>query len=59
LDAGKIESIVIPNRKHKLISTIYFHITFIPYAFDDLAKYKEINWNDYKLIVGNKKYEIR
>jgi serine/threonine protein kinase len=41
------EAIVIPNRKHKLISTSFSHPSFIPHRFIDFPKHTEINWNDY------------
>jgi hypothetical protein len=46
---GEVEKgvIVIPNRKHKLISTSFFHPSFIPHRFIDFPKHTEINWNDY------------
>jgi hypothetical protein len=41
------QAIVIPNRKHKLISTSFSHPSFIPHRFIDFPKHTEINWNDY------------
>jgi hypothetical protein len=54
LDHNKVGVfIVIPNRKHKLISTSFSHPSFIPHRFIDFPKHRSINWNDYTFINNN------
>jgi hypothetical protein len=45
--------IVIPNRKHGLISTTFHPSSFIPHRFADSSKHTEINWNDYNSLTSD------